>query len=82
MFEDRKRLGGTGFTVAWQKQKGAFMYGLYPDADAFFVELLKLPSDKRFGYELIRTDCQCRCYADVEFEGERDTEHTQVRRIE
>ena len=72
---------GTEFTVAWTKTNGRFMYGFYDCPRAFFERLLKCPADKRHAYELIRSDRPCVAYADIEWEGEKDTEHEIVRKI-
>lgn len=86
MLADKEaRYGSGGFAVAWEMKPWTcpktgckntwFRYGVYECADDFYTALYTLPTDKRYGYELIPADTPCRNYADVEWMGERDATH-------
>jgi len=65
------------FTVAWDKDKsGTKYYGRFPDPQTFYGSLLAMES--RYGYELILENSQCKLYADVEWYGKRDEDHSRV----
>ena len=82
VFEDRKR-NKSGFTVAWDTAAGGGKkaYGLYKDAEDFYKHLLQTDEDKRFGYELIPVDTECKGYADVEWIGKPDPDHTRLKSL-
>ena len=78
---------GRGVIIAWGKSaggKGGFTFGWYPNAGEVLTALLQLPADGRFAFEQISEGIEgkgCRTYADVEWEGVRDTEHALMRRM-
>ena len=69
--------------VAWDVAagEGKKAYGLYATAEEFYEHLLQTPPDKRFGYELIPENTLCKAYADVEWIGEPDPNHTLLKRL-
>jgi hypothetical protein len=91
MLDEMKSCGmkrrGARFPVAWQKQSKKdsdgvkYMYGLYEDVEGFFAEMHKCPEGKRSGFELIPVFRECAAYADFEWEGEEDTEHSKMRLV-
>jgi hypothetical protein len=83
---DAMKRRGAGFPVAWQTRKKdiddvAYMYGLYEDVEGFFAEMCKCPEGARYGFELIPDLRECVAYADLEWEGEEDAEHSKMRHV-
>ena len=83
---DATKRRGAGFAVAWQTRKKdsddvTYMYGLYEDVEGFFVEMHKCPEGARYGFELIRDSRECVSYADFEWEGDEDAEHSKMRHV-
>jgi len=74
---------GAGFAVAWQKDSDdvKYMYGLYEREEDFFAEMCKCPEGAWYGFELIPVLSECAAYADFEWEGEKDTEHSKMRLV-
>ena len=85
-FCEMKRRGAL-FAVAWQKQSKKnsedvkYMYGLYENVEGFFAEMHKCPERAWYGFELIPVSRECAAYADFEWEGEKDTEHSKMRLV-
>ena len=77
------RANDGGFTVAWDTiaGKGSKAYGLYPSPEDFYANLLRNPPTERFGYELIPENMACKAYADVEWMGKPDPNHTLLKRL-
>lgn len=73
--------------VAWDNPrsagKGLKMYGAYMDMTRalFMQNLLDTPTGNRHCYELLVENMPCKGYADVEWEGEEDPEHTELSRM-
>ena len=72
-----------GFAAAWDTVpgKGSKAYGLYPSPGDFYANLLQNPANERFGYELIPENTPCKAYADVEWIGVPDRNHTLLTRF-
>jgi len=65
------------FAVAWDKNKfGTKYYGRYPDPQTFYSSIRTMKSP--CGYELILENSRCKLYADVEWIGERDKDHSRI----
>ena len=71
------------FCIAWDRKAGGGpkVYGLYPSAEDFYTHLLQNPPNKRFGYELIPENTPCKAYADIEWIGAPDPNHTLLKRL-
>jgi hypothetical protein len=83
---DAMKCRGAGFPVAWQTRKKdsddvTYMYGLCEDVEGFFAEMRKCPEGARYGFELIPDLRECVAYADLEWEGEEDAEHSKMRHV-
>ena len=73
---------GNGLAVAWDKPGGTKMYGLYTMArEAFMLNLLDTPVAYRHCYELLVENVSCKAYADVEWEGPDDPDHSELWRL-
>jgi hypothetical protein len=73
-----------GFAVAFDNlnSKGAGkIYGVYKDVGEFYYCLLESPVNQRWGYELIPVESPCKAYADIEWVGPAEPEHTTLRAI-
>lgn len=84
MLQEWQTQGSVGFTVAWDKYEGRGnkVYGLYKDANEFYVNLADVNESKRCGYELIPRETSCKFYADVEWEEtDADIEHVKIKSI-
>jgi hypothetical protein len=55
-----------GVTIAWDKPDGKKIYGLYSDKNEVMHSIMKNPSNKRWGYEIIPANTACLAYADIE----------------
>lgn len=66
-------------TVAWQKENGGYIFGIYKDAQTLHAALMRLAPDARFLFEQIEREKPCRAYADVEWMGAADPGHTRMR---
>ena len=81
--------GRRGFTVAWDtippserpKMNGAKAFGLYKSAEAFHDSLMCCAKDHRYACELIPEGKLCKAYADIEWCGQADPEHTILKMI-
>jgi len=63
----------TRFTVAWDTNgTGSKCYGLYPSELNFLEHMLQCDKDKRWAYEVLMLDKECKAYGDVDFEGPAD----------
>ena len=78
-----------GHLVAWDRvpymKDGKLcvprVYGLYASAQDFVRNLLLVDEKKRFGYELIPENAPCKAYADIEWEGPADPDHSTLKRL-
>lgn len=71
-----------GLAVVWDKSKGCKMYGVYSQSrEAFMLNLLDVPVANRHCYELLPEDVPCRGYADVEWEGCPEPDHSTLQRL-
>ena len=71
-----------GLVVAWDKPNRSKMYGLYSmSRELFMLNLLDTPVANRHCYELLAENAPCRGYADVEWEGQEDPEHSEIIRL-
>ena len=62
------------FHMAWQREKGKYCFATYESYILYTQALLKLPVDKRFGFETIRQDTPACLFLDVEWYGDEDPE--------
>ena len=58
-----------------------YMYCSCEHAKGFFAEMRKCPEGARYGFELIPDLRECVAYADLEWEGEEDAEHSKMRHV-
>jgi len=71
-----------GLAIVWDKPNGKKMYGVYSQSkDLFMQNLLDTPVASRHAYELLVEDVPCKGYADVEWEGDPDPDHTTLQRL-
>lgn len=73
-----------GLTVAWDTPTvgGAKMYGAYSmPREMFMLNLLDTPVANRHCYELLVEDVPCKAYADIEWEGPEDPDHSELWRL-
>lgn len=71
-----------GLAVVWDKPNGKKMYGVYNQGkELFMLNLLDTPVASRHCYELLVEDVPCKAYADVEWEGEPEPDHSTLRRL-
>ena len=72
-----------GLAVAWDTTKGAKMYGLYNNMarEMLMLNLLDTPVAHRNCYELLVENVLCKAYADVEWEGPEDADHSELWRL-
>jgi len=81
MFEAVQRKYGQTkrFHMAWQREEGKYCFATYESYKLYTQALLKLPVDKRFGFETIRQDTPACLFLDVEWYGEEDPEKYIIR---
>jgi len=62
------------FHMAWQTKDGGYCFATYESYKLYTQALLKLPANKRFGFETIRQDTPACLFLDVEWYGDEDPE--------
>ena len=71
-----------GLAVVWDKPNGSKMYGVYKQSsESFMLNLLDTPVASRHCYELLAEDIPCKGYADVEWEGQPEPDHSTLCRL-
>ena len=75
--------GNDGLAIAWDTTRGAKMYGLYTNMarETLMLNLLDTPVASRHCYELLVENVPCKAYADVEWEGPEDADHSELWRL-
>lgn len=83
MLDEFEAQKGQVFPVAWDKYEGRGnkIYGIYETVDTFYSHLADVESRYRCGYELIPHESNCKFYADIEWEGDQDTDHSIMRSL-
>jgi hypothetical protein len=90
MLEEYEAGGRQGFTVTWDiiptpaspnTKPGAKAFGLYASAEAFHSSLMSCKKDCRYACELIPEGKLCKAYADIEWCGQPDSNHTILKKI-
>ena len=72
---------GDQFLVAWDisKNSDAKCFGIYPSFEEFWSNYLRVPPNRRWGYEVVRKDKPAKIYFDIEYwTTDGDTEHTKL----
>lgn len=71
------------FAVGWDTQYKGKMFGVYASCskDEFMHLLLDIPWAQRHCYELLVENVPCKAYADVEWVGPAEPEHTTLKRM-
>ena len=72
----------TAFAVGWDTQYKGKMFGVYTmSKDEFMHLLLDIPWAQRHCYELLVENVPCKAYADVEWVGPAEPEHSTLKRM-
>jgi hypothetical protein len=73
-----------GLAVGWDTEHGGKMFGAYPSCmskEEFMQLLLDVPCMRRNCYELLVDNVPCKAYADIEWEGQQDPDHSILRNL-
>lgn len=82
MLEAYHTHGGTA--MSWDNGHGGKMFGVYPQNQSkrdLMLLLLDTPWAHRHGYEMLVEHVPCRAYADIEWVGKPDPDHTTLKRL-
>ena len=82
MLEEYHARAPTAFAVGWDTQYKGKMFGVYTSSkDEFMHLLLDIPWAQRHCYELLVENVPCKAYADVEWVGPAEPEHSTLKRM-
>lgn len=82
MLEEYHANSPAAFAVGWDTQYKGKMFGVYTmSKDEFMHLLLDIPWAQRHCYELLVENVPCKAYADVEWVGPAEPEHSTLKRM-
>lgn len=82
MLEEYHARAPAAFAVGWDTQYKGKMFGVYTSSkDEFMHLLLDIPWAQRHCYELLVENVPCKAYADVEWVGPAEPEHSTLKRM-